>query len=387
MKVEVETNVSDTTLGYSGKSTDGTSFEVKKETTQEFDVHGAPNSDAVLHDNDRFYLWVNAEIDLSLDSSNNVTQNVHTINGEPIQVVDVSAKELKNRSLLPQYKTDELKNLKDSDYAAILSMDPFMSNGVLDPARFQQVDTLQLEGPDLPNDPLTGLGLEVDAEQTSGTISGFEQTVSVSLLFGGAVSFGIVSKVMAGVDLEWSFETTNEWTSGQEQKVEVILATNTVRPASLVPSVTKPASRSRISSSSSRFQTSHCGASGPMLTASIVSSAFPLGRRQSSSGESRSSQRSIPRVQERSSISPCIRERLPRSGNRDRLCSKGQPRLSATNADPASGAAHESSHAILLRSQLSYSPDGGITSKMGAPRQAKRPGRRSASLVGTARSV
>lgn len=183
---EVETNFFDIKSGYASTTKDGTSFEIKQENISTLVVDGVPNvNNTIVHDEDMFYLWTNPEIDITQVSPTAILQSIAPHGSDQMTIVPVTARELKNPTLMPGWKSLALAALKDGDRASILSMDPFFANAAPGSGRFVKIDTLQLDGPDNPGDPLTGDGLEVDSEQTMSNITGNEKTVSLSIEVGG----------------------------------------------------------------------------------------------------------------------------------------------------------------------------------------------------------
>jgi hypothetical protein len=227
---EVETNISDITAGYSATSEDGHSIEVKKEDTTILLVDGvADPQNAVNHDNDVFYIWVNPQVSITQVGPEAVTEQLG-INGSSMQIVSVTAGELKDPTrITAAWKQQALAHITAQDRAQLLSLDPLASGAAIDKnARYIKIDTLQLDGPDNAGDPVTGQGLEVDSEQTVSAVHSTEDEVTLTVMFGGAVSLGVVSKVMVGGDFAWTWKTTNENSSGTIQKYEVALKTAVV---------------------------------------------------------------------------------------------------------------------------------------------------------------
>jgi len=100
--VEVEAEVIKVTGGYDVTSKDGHSIEVKKDQSTTLFVGGTGTT--INHDHDKFYLWTNPEIDIVETGPNSIKQTVKTRDGKDWAIVDVTAAELQNPSLLPQWK-------------------------------------------------------------------------------------------------------------------------------------------------------------------------------------------------------------------------------------------------------------------------------------------
>jgi hypothetical protein len=117
-----------------------------------------------------------------------------------------------------------------TDFQNILRLNPLIFQSALDPARFRKVDTLQIDGPDFPTDPIPFQGKKVNNEATTGDIVGWSTEIDVSFLVGTDFSFfGLLEAgIKVGGTFQWTYENTAEHTTGQNQEMEVILRTSTV---------------------------------------------------------------------------------------------------------------------------------------------------------------
>lgn len=140
--------------------------------------------DALDHDQDQFYVWLNPELDLYYINSVLSGFTLAPQTGQNMVVIPLNVRELKNPSAIPEDKQPFVTKLQPGDYADILSKDPFVAAAPLDPKRFYRLDTVQVWAPDEPGDYPSGNGLQQTAEITNGQIVETKQTVQVAILFG-----------------------------------------------------------------------------------------------------------------------------------------------------------------------------------------------------------
>jgi hypothetical protein len=212
-------------VGYQYGNIDGHFFETKKETSKTLTL--TSQLDRIDHSKDMFYLWMNPEVTIdrpSVGAPATVTLQVKP--GQPMRIVNLTAEELQDPSKIPANKKPLVAGLQPADLNKILSADPFVSGVPLDADRYIKVDTLQLDGPDQPGDPISGNGLKVSNETESGSIEGSTHKVTATLLVGFDF-LGTGSKIGGG--FEWDYEnTTEKIQEGHAQEIEVILRSSTV---------------------------------------------------------------------------------------------------------------------------------------------------------------
>jgi hypothetical protein len=121
----------------SQSTTDSSSLDIKKGQNYDIKVSG-PAADGVDHDADLFYLWLNPEMNVSIDSANRAQWQLG-VRGPTMDIQFVYAGWLKNPKSMPVGVQKKLIGLgfTTDDYAQILSTDPFASGAVeIDPKRF-----------------------------------------------------------------------------------------------------------------------------------------------------------------------------------------------------------------------------------------------------------
>lgn len=205
----------------------GHATEVKKENSTTLSLQANPDFDFPSHGKDKFYIWVNPEVVITDNQQSTPTQEVRPIDGQNMQIVDVTAEELQNPLLLPAYKAAQLKNLTLLDRQQILKLDVFLANAYLDPTRFQRVGQLQMNGPDNPGDPIPGSGVEESYDSSTDQIFGHIINFEGTVLIGGEVNFIFKGGAKGGRSYEYEYEDTREDVQGKQQQSEVTLRTTT----------------------------------------------------------------------------------------------------------------------------------------------------------------
>jgi hypothetical protein len=122
-KVSVETTFVNASSSWEGGSKDGTSLEVKKETTNTQNMKNI--ADSIDHGKDTFLLWMNPQADVTQTGDKSFSLSWHTSDGKPIAPVPVTVEELQGRAPLPEWKQKLLASLTANDRQKILSMDFF----------------------------------------------------------------------------------------------------------------------------------------------------------------------------------------------------------------------------------------------------------------------
>lgn len=234
--VQIAGNGTQIQYGFADGSIDGTSWEISK--TQASTLSLTSQEDALSHMNDTFYLWTNAELDLTQVGTGPIQTTLTSRGGAAPIIVPVTVAELKNPSLLPAWKQSYLSALKPSDYASILTLDPLISRSRIsvlgepqpDPARFTKITSLQLDGPDRPGDPIPGFGIAVTNESTTGSVNGYNSATTVTATFMAGFSlFGVLTVgAQYNETFEWDYQKTTQSKRGTSQTATVTLKTGTV---------------------------------------------------------------------------------------------------------------------------------------------------------------
>jgi len=228
-----------TTVGFSVQQTNGTTFVVSKSTGTTLQLHST--SDPLDHSKDTFVLWTNPQIDGRQVSNNDVETSLAPAAGQPMRVVQINvgeARALAGRNsasvlqTLPADKRAALASLKPDDYAALLKLDPFASGGGTPPDahRFTHVESLQLDGPDQPGDPVPGTQITVSNETDRSQSASTQTALTVSVVGQTGFSFfGLLSAgVQVGGNFEWDYTRSQSYTVGQNESATLTLSTSTV---------------------------------------------------------------------------------------------------------------------------------------------------------------
>ncbi|KXU92110.1 hypothetical protein CR51_31240 [Caballeronia megalochromosomata] len=226
--------VSSWTVQYTQENTVGTLTEVKKGVGYTVTLNS--NQDAVNHDQDVFYIWVNPQLNLYYINARLSGFSLQPQVGEDMTVIPLNARELANPQTIPNDKKQYLSKLGAKDYLDILEKDPFVITKrsplhnqplqpKLDPKRFYRVSTLQIWGPDSADDFVNGSGLHETVETSNGQIVETKETVQFAVLFGFSYdSIGI----MLGATSGWENDNKSEMTQTSTQDIILLPLTSTI---------------------------------------------------------------------------------------------------------------------------------------------------------------
>jgi hypothetical protein len=244
------------TFGVSAASGDSHSFQVTY--SQGNGSQLASVSQDIDHSQDQFFLWLNPQITLSSTptggnpggtSSNAASFSVGTVNGQPMDIVNVNAAGLQNPSLIPlaillpqpiqpgvtlpglasicanplppnQCTQANACGCVPSDFTAILAADPLIGVSQLTPpsqidsSRFVFVDSNILEGPQQAGvGPVFNSFTESDANVTSSTQT---ETQSTSTSYSTGSGVGIPMLFTLSVTFTKSFTLTSSESQGAQ---------------------------------------------------------------------------------------------------------------------------------------------------------------------------
>jgi hypothetical protein len=198
-------------FSYSTTSTDSAAIDVKKDQNRSIKVTG-PAKDGINHDHDIFYLWLNPQLEITIDSLNNINCELQ-VAGPTMTIQYVYGGWLKDPSLLPAGVRKILDNagLTTEDYAAILATNPFTSGREgLDSDRFLlTTQSFPYIPPISPND---NVPTTTYAQQNVVTKSA-SHTTQAQYGVGFSVTAGISGPFTASLKVSTSFEWTNVSTS------------------------------------------------------------------------------------------------------------------------------------------------------------------------------
>jgi hypothetical protein len=224
--------------GYSVQSTTGSSFEVDKESSTTLSL--SSQADPLDHGKDEFVLWSNPEVDAHQVSATDAEMSLRP-QGGTMHVVRLNLGEVRAlantrtsdpfRASLPQWKKDAIAKITVADFTQLLTLHPqgVHANAALDGNRFQLVESLQLDGPDQPNDPVPGLSLEVTNTTIQGTMSQTMASVTVSVtVTTGFNLFGVIGGGGSiGGNFEYDITNATQTTNSRSQQATVKLQTTT----------------------------------------------------------------------------------------------------------------------------------------------------------------
>ena len=175
-------------------------------------------TDAVNHDLDQIYLWLNPQVNITANG-NLVSWDMSVRDGQEPIVIYVTPAWLKGVSPMPAGVAYDLAaaNITASDYPTILGLDPFANGSTaLDPARFVYQTWV-------PYEALTEAGQTREVAMASltkstSTVDGHEKSVeySVDMTVKGSVAFGtFVSLNLTAEDkMVWKNESDFSTTTG-----------------------------------------------------------------------------------------------------------------------------------------------------------------------------
>jgi hypothetical protein len=197
-------------FNYAVTTTDTSSVEITKSQTYDIKVPG-PSQDGINHDEDLFVLLLNPLLGVAIYPENNILWNMG-LDGQFPNTANVYTGWLKNPSLMAAEaagvkKQLDAAGLTASDYAQILSLNPFASaGGAINPVRFLPLGhTLNYEPPYLPGDT---------PPPQSYTL---QNTVNVTNTESVQTQYGVNVTVSSGIDLLFTASLkvtgTLEWTN------------------------------------------------------------------------------------------------------------------------------------------------------------------------------
>lgn len=193
------------------------------------------NTDLINHLNDKFWIWTNPEMTASTQD-NNYTVSIQPPSGQLINVLDVTLGELVGLVSLPGYKAAQLANLTDADKAAIIRTNPYLASltgdinptPLLDPNRFTFLkEHFQVNGPDHPGDPPSGIAIDTNTQNIHGTIQGYMHQAMYSIQLGGSVAFITMASAFAGIQYQYTYQKTTQSNTGTITDAQGLLESNT----------------------------------------------------------------------------------------------------------------------------------------------------------------
>lgn len=240
--VDVSVSVSNIpviSLGVSGdftaSQTQGstTQWNINKGATNQIIVPG-PGTDGIDHSYDTFYLWLNPQLNVTIDHLGNVAWEIG-VNGQDMLIQYVYAGWLLNPSLMPPGVAQALAGagLTTADYDQILACDPFYAGAAtgdpnrvvpIEPGRFVlTTHSFPYEPPQAADDPVptTTYTLTSATTATNTQQDQTQQDVSVSVSAGFTLIWTDTVKVTGS--MEWTQTSTSTLTTGSNQQASVTI--------------------------------------------------------------------------------------------------------------------------------------------------------------------
>jgi hypothetical protein len=204
-------------------TTQTSQVNINKGANYQINVTG-PNADGIHHNNDLFYLWLNPQLNVTVDHLGNVAWEI-AVNGQEMLIQYVYVEWLQNPSSMPPGVAQNLAaaGLTTADYAQILACDPFSSGATaIDPNRFvPTLNSFPYEPPLAAGDPVPTMTYT----QTSATTTTNSQEVQTQYGVSASVSAGIQTPFSASIkvtgSLQWTNTSTSTQTTGSTQQASV----------------------------------------------------------------------------------------------------------------------------------------------------------------------
>lgn len=204
-------------------STETSQVSINKGANNQINVSG-PAEDGINHSHDLFYLWLNPQLNFTIDHLGNITWEIG-VNGQEMLIQYVYVEWLQNPSLMPPGVAQALAaaGLTTADYAQILACNPFSSGATaIDPNRFvPTTHSFPYEPPLDPGDAvptwpytLTSATTTTDTQQVQ-----TQYGVSVTVSAGFHLIFDDSLKITGS--LQWTNTSTSTQTTESTQQASV----------------------------------------------------------------------------------------------------------------------------------------------------------------------
>ncbi len=230
---QIQTPVFQASLSYLYGNIGGDSFQMTSNGSWGPQV--TSNTNLINHLNDKFWLWTNVDMTATTQGSQ-LTTSLQPPPGQPVNVIDVTVGELAGVVALPGFKAAQLVNLTRGDMAAILLTNPFVATvdghinaePKLDSKRFSFLNEhFQVNGPDNPGDPPSGIGLDTNTQNIHGTIQGYMHQASGSFQLGTSVAFITSASAYAGYQWQYTYQKTTQSNTGTVTDAQGLLKSKT----------------------------------------------------------------------------------------------------------------------------------------------------------------
>lgn len=205
-------------------ATDTSQIAINKGANYQINVTG-PAADGINHGSDLFYLWLNPQLNVTVDHLGNIVWEP-AVNGQNMLIQYVYVEWLENPSLMPSGVAQALAGagLTTADYAQILACDPFSSGGTaIDPNRFVPIThSFPYEPPLAANDPVPTTTNTFTSATTTTTTQQVQNEYGVSITVSAGIQFLTATLKTTG-SLQWTNTSTSTQTTGSTQQATVTI--------------------------------------------------------------------------------------------------------------------------------------------------------------------
>jgi Carboxypeptidase regulatory-like domain len=202
--------------------TDTSQITINKSVNSTINVTG-PGADGINHGNDLVYLWLNPQLNVTVDHLDNITWEIG-VNGQNMLIQYAYVEWLQNPSLMPPGLAQALAaaGLTTADYAQILACNPFSSGATaIDPNRFVLTTTSFPYEPPLHATDTVPTKTSVFTNATTSTTTQQVQTeYGVSVTVSAGIQFLTTTLKTTG-SLQWTNTSTSTQTTGSTQQASV----------------------------------------------------------------------------------------------------------------------------------------------------------------------
>jgi hypothetical protein len=219
----------DFTVSQTGTTT--SQVNINKGANYQITVAG-PNADGINHSNDLFYLWLNPQLNVTVDHLGNVAWEIG-VNGQDMLIQYVYAEWLLNPSLMPSGVAQALAaaGLTTADYDQILACNPFYAGAAtgdpnrvvpIDPNRFvPTAQSFPYEPPLAAGDPVPTITYTQTSSTTTTNTQEVKTQYGVKVSVSSGFSFIFTDTLKVTGSLQWTNTSTSTQTTGSTQQASV----------------------------------------------------------------------------------------------------------------------------------------------------------------------
>ena len=204
-------------------STTTSQVNITKGANNVINVTG-PNTDGINHGNDLFYLWLNPQLNMTIDHLGNVAWEIG-VNGQDMLIQYVYAEWLKDPSLMPPGTAHALAaaGLTTADYPYLLACNPFSTGATaIDPNRFvPTTHSFPYEPPATAGATVPTITYTLTSSTTATNIQEVQTKYTASVTVSTGFDFIFKDTVKVTGSLEWTNTSTSTQTTGSTQQASV----------------------------------------------------------------------------------------------------------------------------------------------------------------------